>query len=86
MPNTNYVKGRRKEYSIVKEYRLLGYDLVQRTAGSHSAIDVIAIDKENKVITLIQSKPDTMNKGEIDKIISLNKGLNGEFKVSFIVV
>ena len=51
MPNKNYIKGRRKEYKICKMLREDGYDIVQRTAGSHSPVDIIAICKENKKIT-----------------------------------
>jgi Holliday junction resolvase len=41
MPNKNYVKGRKFEYKIKKEYEDKGY-LVFRTAGSHSPADLIA--------------------------------------------
>ena len=48
MPNKNYIKGRRKEYLIRDKLIKEGFDIVQRTAGSHSFIDVIAIRKSDK--------------------------------------
>lgn len=51
-----YNKGRRKEYDIIYKLRKEGYDIAQRTAGSHSPIDIIAINKLTKTIKLIQSK------------------------------
>ena len=51
-----YSKGRRKEYKITEDLKKEGYDIVQRTAGSHSPIDIIAINRLTKTIKLIQSK------------------------------
>lgn len=82
MPNKNYVKGRNKEYAICHELREAGYDIVQRTAGSHSPIDIIAIDKVTKSILLVQAKPNNFNS---DKIEKENAWLNGMFKVEFSV-
>ena len=79
MPNPNYVKGRRKEYTICKRLQKDGFDIVQRTAGSHSPIDVIAINKNKRIILLIQSKP----KGYKSKKYDEFKWLNGFFKVTF---
>jgi hypothetical protein len=61
----------------------LGWDLVQRTAGSHSAVDLIAIDKTAKVIRLIQCKPDNHPS---KKIYEDNVGLSGTFEVIFEVI
>ena len=77
MPNKNYVKGRRKEYKICKTLREKGYEIVQRTAGSHSPIDVIAIRKGE--ILFIQSKPEGYSEKKYEKW----DWLNGEFKVKF---
>jgi len=85
MPNKNYVKGRRKEYKICDELRAQGWDIVQRTAGSHSPIDVIAINQEKKLIRLIQSKPDDFGIGKTQSIIRQNWWLNGNFLVEFVV-
>jgi len=80
MPNKNYEKGRRKEYKICEKYKKEGYDIVQRTAGSHSPFDIIAINKTLKIIKLIQSKPDNYNE---KKIIEENLWLNNAFRVEF---
>ena len=86
MPNKNYIKGRRKEYKILHKLKDNGFDIVQRTAGSHSPFDIIAIDIKNKKIRLIQCKPDTMNAHQQQKIRDENQALNDEFLVSFSVV
>ena len=82
MPNKNYIKGRKKEYKIVKEYRDKGFDIVQRTAGSHSPFDVIAIHTKEKKILLVQSKSSVPQSAR-DKLVIDNRLLNGKFKVSF---
>lgn len=87
-----YKKGARKEYHIIYKLRKEGYDIVQRTAGSHSPIDIIAINQTTKIIKLIQSKRtmketmdfiDTKLKTKIEED---NKDLNGLFDVEFLVL
>jgi len=56
MPSKPYLKGRRKEYKVCKQLREEGFEIVQRTAGSHSPIDIIAIKRD--LILLVQVKPD----------------------------
>lgn len=85
MPNSNYIKGRKKEYKIVKEFRDKGYDIVQRTAGSRSPFDVIAIRKEDNRITLIQVKPNNISQGQVDKIYKDNDWLDTVYRCEFIV-
>lgn len=79
MPNPNYVKGRRKEYKIRKELIDEGFDIVQRSAGSHSPIDVFAINKTTNEILLIQAKPEGFTSKEYEQYV----WLNNEFKVRF---
>jgi Holliday junction resolvase len=86
MPNKNYVKGRRKEYKIVNEYRALGFDIVQRTAGSHSPIDILAINKKARKIVLIQAKPDDYSIMATARIYMDNFELQGKFDVEFMVI
>ena len=81
MPNKNYVKGRRKEYKICNEFKDAGFDIVQRTAGSHSPIDVIAISRDTRTIFFIQSKPENHKLGKYEE----EEWLNGEFKVEFVI-
>ena len=85
MPNKNYVRGRNKEYAIVKKYRDMGYDIVQRTAGSHSPIDVIAIHSIRRTIRLIQVKPNSMSKDNKELLLIKHGELNGLFDVEFSV-
>jgi len=84
MPNKNYIKGRRKEYAIVNKLKAESF-IAQRSAGSHSPFDVVAIHPKRKVIMLIQSKPDTMSENQIKKLEEENKALNGLYFVRFLV-
>ena len=86
MPNKNYIKGRRKEYKIMNDLREEGYSIVQRSAGSHSPIDVFAINKEKKVIKLIQVKPDNFSKLNTKHLVELWEWLNGEFTIEFEII
>jgi len=83
MPNRMYEKGRRKEYKIVNLFKSWDYDVAQRTAGSHGPFDIIAINAKEKIIKLVQCKPDTMPMSQIRKILRENKHLEGDFKVEF---
>ena len=68
MVNPNYIKGRRKEYTIKHELERKGY-IVLRTAGSHGFADLIAIQKDVKLIRFIQCKPDNFSKTAEDKLL-----------------
>ena len=89
MGNKIYRQGARKEYDICEKLRKEGFELAQRTAGSHSPVDIIAINRKLKIIKLIQSKrtiEETMS--FIDeklkaKIEEENRDLNGLFNVEF---
>ena len=85
MPNKNYRKGYQKEHRTKHKLLAEGFDIAQRTAGSHSPFDVIAIDKICKVIKLVQCKPKSMSENAKRKIEEENKKLNGLFRVEFIV-
>jgi len=72
MPNKNYVKGVRFERKLVNQARAEGL-IAFRSAGSHSPIDVVIIDKFKRKIDLIQCKKakkynkDAYLHGEIDE-------------------
>ena len=81
MPNKSYIKGVRFERKIVNDAKRYGL-IAFRSAGSHSPIDVITIDKDNKEIVLFQCKAKSyLSKKEIEKYHALN--LNGIYKVYF---
>ncbi len=86
MPNKNYIKGRKKEYTIVNNLKADGWEIVQRSAGSHSPIDVFAINKLTRVIKLIQAKPDSMPKSQREKLEKDLNWLNNMFRVEFEVI
>ena len=78
----NYKRGRAKEYRIVNQLKTQ-HQIVQRTAGSHSPIDIIAIDTKGKRIRLIQSKLGEFSERNKKKILEENQNLNGNYEVSF---
>ena len=85
MPSANYVKGRKKEYKVVNEAKAQGC-IALRSAGSHSPIDVVVIDKYNGIIRLIQCKPDTMPRTQKVALEKKHDTLNGQFEVRFEVI
>ena len=86
MPNKQYVKGRKKEYKIVHDLKLLGYTIAQRTAGSHSPIDVFAINPLTHTIMFVQSKPTDYPLKAIKKLKQDLSYLTGLWTVKFSVV
>ena len=83
--NRNYRRGRRKEYRIVKRLREEGYNLVQRSAGSHSPVDIWAVNTEERRILLVQSKPKSFG-GERERALYMkNKRLSGVYDVEYVV-
>ena len=86
MPNKNYVNGRRKEYKVMEQLRKIGCDIVFRSAGSHSAIDVIGIHRKMGHIICIQCKPKSMSDKKKDEIFGVNNWLNGVFTSTFEVI
>lgn len=54
---TQYSRGRAFEYKVVKYLKDSGnYDLVVRSAGSHSAADIIAVDPWRDRVLLVSCK------------------------------
>ena len=82
MPNSNYIKGVRKERKIVNFSRQAGL-ISFRSAGSHSPIDVVIIDKKDKEIQFIQCKPDSMSDNAHKKLLDEQIELNGTYTVYF---
>ena len=83
MPNKNYEKGIKKERRIVNELKAEGWDIVQRSAGSRSPIDIWAINKDLKLIKLIQVKPNNFSGKEYLELLTIYKWINDVFKVEF---
>lgn len=87
-----YRLGARKEYQIVSTLRKRGFNIVNRMAGSHSPVDVVAIDSKDKRILLVQSKRtlgktmDYIDPNQKKDIEEFNKDLNGTYIVSFVVM
>lgn len=86
MPNKNYEKGRRREYQIIKQLKEQGFTIAQRTAGSHSPIDILAIHRLRKLILFIQAKAgsEEYEKASKTKAMIENRYLNeGLWNVRF---
>ena len=83
MPNPKYIKGKRAEYSCIKTLLDQGCKWAQRSAGSHSPVDVWGIDVENKIIRLVQVKAGVLTEKQKEILMLDNKDLQGDFKVSF---
>lgn len=76
-----YRKGADYERKIVNELREYGW-IAARSAGSHSPIDVWAINEKEKKILLIQAKKGKpIPKAERTKIQTLLKSLKGNYTV-----
>ena len=86
MSNKNYVAGRKFEWKIRDVYKTLGFD-VYRTAGSHSPVDLIAVN-ENGVL-FIQCKKGRLKKSELSDFFKLAKKYprneNYDFRVANLV-
>jgi len=83
MPNRNYINGRNKEYKVCKQLKENGFDIAQRSAGSHSPIDIFAINRITRVIKFIQCKPDNFPKSAANKILSDLGYLKDMWRVEF---
>ena len=83
---TNYSRGSGLENHYCHMLIGEGWDFAQRTAGSHSPVDVICINHKTKMIKLIQCKPDKMSDNAKNKLLEANIALNGEFTVDFSVI
>jgi Holliday junction resolvase len=78
-----YKNGRAKEYKTINQLKKEGNDIVFRSAGSHSPIDVIAINKLTKRITFIQCKPKSMSANKKKSLENDHDWLNDEFMAEF---
>lgn len=90
---TIYQKGLRKENHLTEKLKREGYwDIVQRSAGSHSPVDIFCINIKDNKILLVQSKRvlsermDFVDEKEKAKLLKENAGLSGVFEVEFVVM
>lgn len=80
-----YNKGVRKERRVVNEYRAKGW-ISFRSAGSHSPIDVVAIDPQSRMVKIFQCKGDKMPQSQKDKLYEAFKAFPGQYTLTFDVV
>jgi len=86
MVNKNYRRGRAKEYKICNQLKDEGFIIAQRSAGSHSPVDVFAIHKKKKKIVFVQAKPKSMSLKAKERLAKELDWLNGNFRVEFKVI
>ncbi|HXY55985.1 MAG TPA: hypothetical protein VEH01_00085 [Nitrososphaerales archaeon] len=80
MPNSNYVKGRLREYSALYSLRKEGW-LASRSAASHGAVDVFAA-KDGKVLLLqVKSGRARATKEELQELAKWGQQANGDAEV-----
>ena len=83
--NRNYQRGRAFEYRICQSLKKQGYEIVQRSAGSHSVVDIWAIDVKNKKIKLVQAKSGKSKVRELSKLSDFTE-LGGYYLVEAVAV
>ena len=81
--NISYRRGRNKEYRLMAKLREGGFDIVSRSAGSHSAIDIFGIRKIDKKIIFVQSKPKKFSKKANTRLKEKFNWLNNKFICNF---
>ena len=86
MPNKNYVKGRNKEYKICRDLKEHGFEIAQRSAGSHSPIDIFAVHRKTKTILFIQAKPKNYSRKDGERINKELEYLKGLWTVEFALI
>ena len=82
MPNKNYLKGIRKERSLVNKARKRGL-IAFRSAGSRSPIDCVIINTKLGMVRFIQCKSDSFPESKKLKLEEQYKDLNDYFKCIF---
>lgn len=80
---TNYQNGAARERRIVNMLKRNGWDIANRSAGSHSPVDIFAISRKRKMILFVQSKPRSMSDNAKKKIEDELDWLNDEYIVRF---
>jgi len=86
MPNRNYINGAEKERRIARKLKSEGWDIAQRSAGSHSPIDVFAVHKEKRLVRFIQAKPKSLSENKKRQLEEEHEWLNDEFVCTFEVI
>lgn len=84
--NTNYRNGRAREYRTLNQLREDGFDIVFRSAGSHSKVDCVGINMMERKIRFIQCKPKSMSDQAKKKLEEELFWLNDKFDCSFEVM
>lgn len=83
--NRNYRRGVAKEYRTKLKYIKKGY-LCQRSAGSHSFWDLLAVHPQKKEILFIQCKPRKFSKKAKERLLKEYEWIKGKFEVRFEVI
>lgn len=74
MSNSNYKRGRALEYKAMKYLRENGCSFVTRSAGSHSAADIVAV-KDNQVLFVQVKAQGAASKADLEQLVELRCAL-----------
>lgn len=85
MKQTNYISGRSREYRLKRHLEGMGFTVL-RTAGSHGFVDLIALDKQTRIINFIQVKPSKMGKKASRTLQVDSSWSNGAWTGKFMVL
>jgi len=85
MVNSNYVKGRNKEYRLKKQFEAVGF-VCTRSAGSHGIWDLVCVHPKEGIIKFIQAKPKDFSKKQLYRLHKGNNWLNGTWEGEYIVL
>lgn len=78
--NSNYVKGRSREYRAMSALKKDGW-MVTRSAASHGAVDVFAAKDGKVLLVQVKSGRARATKEELDELVEWGKNANGDAEV-----
>ena len=78
--NSNYVKGRSREYQAMSKLKKDGW-MVSRSAASHGAVDVFAAKDGKVLLVQVKSGRARATKEELAELAEWGKSANGDAEV-----
>jgi Holliday junction resolvase len=80
VPNTNYVRGRSREYRAMYSLKKDGW-MVSRSAASHGAVDVFAAKDGKVLLVQVKSGRARATKEELEELVEWGRSANGDAEV-----
>jgi Holliday junction resolvase len=78
--NSNYVKGRSREYRAMSALKKEGW-MVSRSAASHGAVDVFAARGGRVLLVQVKSGRARATKEELEELVKWGKSAEGDAEV-----